>query len=339
MHVRAVRTERPTPWHALRVSVKRFRYAVESLLPARLVAWGAGLQQMQDVLGEIHDLDVFDGFVVKETADMAPGAAGSLRKAIGAARHGCLAQYRQRTVGPAGLLPAWHAGLPQGARVEAVATARLAATARALDPHPRRTARVSRLALRLFDTLLARGRRARVRDAKARATLRAAALLHDVRRSHRHTPREKAASEILRALPVPPGWKSDDWEVLTLVVRYHRGGEPTPTHGRFARLRKARQEVVRGLAGVLRVARALDRCGATSPPRVRIEETPVGVRLRVAGLIDSREHAARLAAAKHLLETTLRRPLLIEPIEEAASPSATGSIARRRKRPLKGDHA
>ena len=76
LHVRAVRTERPTPWHALRVSVKRFRYAVESLLPARLVAWGAGLQQMQDVLGEIHDLDVFDGFVVKETADMAPGAAG-----------------------------------------------------------------------------------------------------------------------------------------------------------------------------------------------------------------------------------------------------------------------
>jgi hypothetical protein len=289
---------------------------------------------MQDVLGEIHDLDVCDGFVVKETADMASGAAASLRKAIGAARHGCLAQYRQRTVGPEGLLQAWHAGLPQGARVEAVATARLAATARALDPHTRRTARVARLALRLFDILAARGQPALRRD-ETRVTLRAAALLHDVRRPGRHASRQKAASAILRDLPVPPGWNADDWEVLTLVVRYHRGAEPTPRRGRFARLRKARQEVVRGLAGVLRVARALDRCGATSPPRVRAEETSVGVRLGVAGLIDSPEHAARLAAAKHLLEAYLRRRLIIESIEEMASRLATRSVAPWDKRPRK----
>jgi hypothetical protein len=291
---------------------------------------------LQDLLGDIHDLDVLDGFVVKETANLAPGATAALRKAIGAARHGRLEQYRQRTAGPAGLLQAWRAGLPQGARVDSAATARLAATARALDPHPRRTARVTWLALRLFDILAAQSQPALRRD-KTRVTLRAAALLHDVRGSHRHTSRQKAASAILRDLPVPPGWSADDWEVLALVVRYHRGAEPTPTRGRFARLRKARQEEVRGLAGVLRVARALDRCGATSRPRVRAEETPVGLRLRVAGLIDSREHAARLAAGKHLLETVLRRPLLIEPIEEGVSPPATGPLARR-SRLLKGAH-
>jgi hypothetical protein len=84
-----------------------------------------------------------------------------------------------------------------------------------------------------------------------------------------------------------------------------------------------------------RLSRKLFR--ATSRPRVRAEETPVGVRLRVAGLIDSREHAARLAAGKHLLETVLRRPLLIEPIEEGFSPPATDSLARR-ARLLKGAH-
>jgi exopolyphosphatase/pppGpp-phosphohydrolase len=193
--------------------------------------------------------------------------------------------------------------------------------------------------LRLFDTLVASGRQARVRDNKARAILRTAALLYDVRSSRRHMSRQKAASDILRAMSVPPGWKSDDWEILTLVVRYHRGAEPTRTHGRFARLRKARQDLVRVLAGVLRVARALDRCGAASPSRVRAEETAVGVRLRVPGLIDTREHAARLAAAKHLLETHLARPLLIEPVGDVASRPSKRLVARRVKRPRTGDHA
>jgi CHAD domain-containing protein len=340
LHIRAIRTERPTPWHELRVSVKRFRYAVESLLPARLAVWAEGLRHMQDLLGEIHDLDVLDAFVAKETVGMAAEGVASLRQAIGAARHGRLEEYRQATAGSAGLLQVWRAALPQGARIGAAATARLAATARALDRHPRRTARVSRLALRLFDALVGGSRQARGRDKHTRVILRAAAQLHGIRGSDRHTSRQEAARDILRAMSVPPGWTSGDWEMLTLVVRYHRGGEPTPTHAPFARLHKARQEVVRRLAGVLRVARALDRCGAASPPRVRVEETPVGVRLRVAGLIDSREHAARLAAAKHLLETSLRRPLLIEALDEGgASSPAAGSVARRRTRPLKGVHA
>ena len=47
LHERAVRTRQPKPWHELRVSVKRFRYAIESLLPARATLWGDGLRQMR----------------------------------------------------------------------------------------------------------------------------------------------------------------------------------------------------------------------------------------------------------------------------------------------------
>jgi hypothetical protein len=38
----------------------------------------------------------------------------------------------------------------------------------------------------------------------------------------------------------------------------------------------------------------------------------------VAGMVDTRANAARVAAAKHLLDRYLRRPLLIEPVRRRA---------------------
>jgi len=52
-------------WHRLRIGVKRFRYAVESFLPAQHAAWGPHLKRLQDLLGEGHDLDVLRARIVK----------------------------------------------------------------------------------------------------------------------------------------------------------------------------------------------------------------------------------------------------------------------------------
>ena len=52
-------------WHELRVTVKRFRYTIESFLPEKSEAWSAELQEAQDLLGEGHDLDVMRGLIVK----------------------------------------------------------------------------------------------------------------------------------------------------------------------------------------------------------------------------------------------------------------------------------
>jgi CHAD domain-containing protein len=43
--------------HRLRVALKRFRYTVESFLPG-LAAWSVDLKTLQNLLGDIHDLDV-----------------------------------------------------------------------------------------------------------------------------------------------------------------------------------------------------------------------------------------------------------------------------------------
>lgn len=52
-------------WHELRVSVKRFRYMIESFLPEESEAWSTELQKAQDLLGEGHDLDVLHELVMK----------------------------------------------------------------------------------------------------------------------------------------------------------------------------------------------------------------------------------------------------------------------------------
>jgi len=61
----SLRTEKSKPFHALRIGLKRFRYSVESLLPEHYAAWGDNLKRLQDMLGEIHDLDVLAEVVKK----------------------------------------------------------------------------------------------------------------------------------------------------------------------------------------------------------------------------------------------------------------------------------
>ena len=328
LHVRAVRTQRPKPWHELRVSVKRFRYTIESVLPARAADWDGGLQETQDLLGEIHDLDILMNVVRSESAGVDAYSVGAVRQRILARRQACIDQYLERAQGRAGLLSEWHAGLPHGARIEEAAAARLRATSHAMDPHPRRTALVSQLALQVFDALVARSAMG-FGDPRARRILQAASQLHAISSGKRHRSRQKAARDIVRALPAPPGWTRADWELLALVVRYHRGAEPKGTDRGVARLSRKRQEVVRGLAGVLRLARALRRCGVQSRPRLRADTTSTGVRLRVVGAVDTQANATRLASAKHLLDRDLRLPLFIESVKHTASSAARRSAIRR----------
>lgn len=318
LHARAVRTETPPPWHALRVGLKRFRYTVESLLPERSAIWDASLGQMQGLLGEIHDLDVLRARITQESDDI-DAPAGSLRHAIATRRRACIAEYRQRMSGDGGLLREWSAGLPHGKAIEPATAARFRTTLRAMDPHRSRTAVVARFALQVYDGLVMVCGGRRFRDGKHRTILQAAAHFHGIHVDGCPAPRHKAAGNFLRAVPVPLGWKASEWDLLTEVVRYHRGAEPAVRHKQFAQLSPEQRDCVRGLAGVLRLARGLRRCGVTASGGVRVDETAAYVRLHVSSVQDTEDNAVRLAAAKHLLEGYLRRPIIIESAKVAAS--------------------
>ena len=64
-HERWTRQPIPEIWHELRVTVKRFRYMVESFLPEKSEAWSTQLARTQDLLGEGHDLDVLHDLLLK----------------------------------------------------------------------------------------------------------------------------------------------------------------------------------------------------------------------------------------------------------------------------------
>ncbi len=58
LHRRALRNQSHVGWHSLRIGIKRFRYIVENFLPEQHSLWGDDLKKLQDLLGEVHDLDV-----------------------------------------------------------------------------------------------------------------------------------------------------------------------------------------------------------------------------------------------------------------------------------------
>jgi CHAD domain-containing protein len=314
LHAKALRTEKPKPWHALRIGLKRFRYTVEGLLPDQYAAWSDNLKRLQDILGEIHDLDVLAVKVHKSDLLETEDSFKLWHETIERERHGRMETYRQLTLGHTSLWNVWRSGLPTNGRVEAAAMARLRATARAIDPRPRRTSQISRIAVALFDAFKRADAAAVFADPSLRRVLLATARLQDVGAATAGKSRRKAARKFLLALPVPPGWTRDEWELLAETVRYHRGAEPSAESGAFSKFSGDQQNKVRALAGVLRLARSLRRGGLEGGAGLHAEKSVDAILLRVPGLSDDVESAARLAAGKHLLEEYLHLPLILKPV-------------------------
>jgi len=314
LHAKALRTEKVKPWHALRIGLKRFRYTVESLLPEQYAVWSENLKRVQDLLGEVHDLDVLLEVVKKSEFVETEDSLTVWAEIIGRERQECIRTYRQLTLGKTSLWNIWRAGLPTNGRVEAAAEARLRATARAVDPHVSRTSRVSRVAVALYEVLKRADAGPAFREAPLRRILLAAARLHGAGAAHAETSEQKAARKFILGLPLPPGWSNEEWELLATVVRYHRGAEPSKKKGSFSKMSVEQQDRVRALSGVLRLALALRKCGVESGAGLRAEKSAETIVLRLRGLTDDVETAARLAAGKHLLEEYLGMPLILKPL-------------------------
>ena len=110
---RARRSRSRVGWHRLRIGLKRFRYVVENFLPARHAEWGKDLKEMQDLLGDVHDLDVLRK-ALREIGSSDPVALERWEQVIEAERAQRLRAYRRPTSGAASLWTVWRADLLRG---------------------------------------------------------------------------------------------------------------------------------------------------------------------------------------------------------------------------------
>jgi CHAD domain-containing protein len=322
LHRRAMRTESAKPWHALRIGIKHFRYTVESLLPSAHAEWCDTLKRVQDVLGNIHDLDVLSETLGKAAANQSAEMIQDWELRIENQRQLNVQTYRQLALGTASIWTHWQSGFSRE-QWEHYAKARIQATRAAMDPKPGRSTVMARIAMRLWSQLRLRKAGEIFSDKKERRVLETAARLSGVRNGDQKKAREKSAKSFLLDSPVPPGWAFSEWERAAWAIRFQRGAEPGLKNKRFAQLAAEQQTKVYLLAGILRLAIAAQKSGVSKSSSLRLEVLPPGLLLHVAGAEDSPKNAARFTEAKQQLERSLGKTILIqaEPVHDGNTDS------------------
>jgi CHAD domain-containing protein len=316
LHRRALRNRTNVAFHDLRIGVKRFRYTVENFLPSLHEFWDADLKELQDVLGDVHDLDVLWSTALSVKAFPDDASRQECRSRIEAIRQDCLQKYRTKMVGRNSLWAAWRTALPKPEQLRALGFQRLELWASLLDPNVRHSRHVARLALQLLGGL---GDDVDLdKRETCRYVLQTAALMHDVGRSRAQRGHHKESARMIRKMSPPLGWSADEMRMVALIARYHRGALPSESQRNFSVLRGSKRWLVQSLGGILRLACACDRHDAHIR-QVEIESSPSMLRLRAEGYGTDASLAEHLAAARYLLEVAYSRPVFIVPAESHAS--------------------
>ena len=222
-----------------------------------------------------------------------------------------------------------------------------------LDPDFAHSVRVAGLSLQLYDGLVKTGMLRMESEmlssnngatSDARNCLYIAALLHDVGKSAGGKEHPKKSQSLIRRHGAPLGWKPENMARAAIIARFHAGALPTRRHKALRDLLPGEQKIVIRLAAILRLANAFDSGhdgrirrvwietarpqthpaaptdSCTSPhhwPRTKLSW------LRLQGYADGTPAAQTIAAERYLLETVLRRPVIVKP-DSAARLPATG---------------
>ncbi len=311
LHREALRNRSKVGFHALRVGVKHFRYLVENFLPQQYEAWGKDLKVIQDLLGEIHDLDVLLDTARTIHAFENEAESETWRAVIERERGERLAAYREKMLGRESLWRQWRAGLPRGKELERGIISRFATWAGFLDKDRTHTRHVLDFSLKLHDALR-ESRLFRTREydgVDTRDLLVVAGLAHEVGRTRGGRGSHKRSRRMLEKLEPPPGWTAEHLRIAGLVARYHRGALPSERHAAYRQLPARARALVSALAGILRLADALDN--AASIRSFKVETTTPFITLRAAGYDPQAGAAQKVGAARHLLETSVGLPVLV----------------------------
>jgi CHAD domain-containing protein len=313
LHIRALRNQSSLAWHRLRIGIKKLRYTVENFLPSLHDRWIDDLKKLQDYLGEVHDLDVLWTTAVSISAFSDQEARQHWHSKIVQARTERINKYREKMVGPSSLWKVWRKQLPQGADIQAAGFARLKLWAAFLDSDSRHSQRVARHALQLYDGLCKAGMIRADREYDLRTVLRLSATLHEVGRAKGAEKHHKRSSRMIRGINPPLGYAAKELQLAAIVARYHRGALPSTSQNTFARLTVAQQRRTLLLAGILRLADSLESMRDGGVKKLAVTKHDSHLVVSAEGYDPRGPAGARVAVARHLLETFYDLPVLVQP--------------------------
>lgn len=330
LHTLALRNRTKVAFHRARVGIKRFRYFVENFLPQQHELWSKDLKRLQDLLGEIHDLDVLWETTCAQPEFLTVSEGEPWRRAIERERAQRMHAYRERTLGRDSVWRRWRAGLPAGEALRAAVIKRFEAWSGPLDRDKAHTGRVVKFSLTIYDALdKARLLASKTLDGIAcRDLLEVAARVHEVGRSRGEGAHHKHTRRLVERLAPPPDWTAIHMRVVALVARYHRGAVPGDAHRRYKSIPHKARRAVDELAAVLRLAHAF--AGRRDHPitRLRVTRQANVIAIHAAGYQERSRGAARLAAARYLLESVTGLPIFVTAAGQLTPPPVSPVPAR-----------
>jgi phosphohistidine phosphatase len=111
---RARKVRSSVAWHRLRIGLKQFRYVVENFLPRRYEVWAEDLKRMQDLLGEVHDLDMLRQEICRQCNALDASVVSRWLGRIDVERKERINDLLARTSGKESPWIVWRAGLQWG---------------------------------------------------------------------------------------------------------------------------------------------------------------------------------------------------------------------------------
>lgn len=268
LHQAAMRSKGATALHELRIGVKKLRYTVENFLPDAHASIGKILKRMQEVLGDLHDLDVLIAFIASEHIALHSNDRSRTASLVRAARDLKVLAYRQMTmarttsqpqvdvdvVGAVSLIdvePAWTRIRAAFASGDDVDRAHDALIARRVST---RTDRATTRTLERCATELLRAFRD---DVKALAGSNVPLLVRRACRCAWVDGGGKAARKFVDGLPLAIGFSARDRALISAVVRAPTERAPALEDKRIAALPARDRPVAVAVGALLHLAAAL----------------------------------------------------------------------------------
>ena len=165
---------------------------------------------------------------------------------------------------------------------------------------------VAKLAEKIFDSLAPSENLSR----HQRTLMMAGALLHDIGYHIAHESHQKHTLYLIKNSELT-GFSEAERSVIANIARYHRGSLPKKRHADYAALNLADRDLVKKLAGIVKLADALDRSHDSRVLDLNCEAESGRLRLELQSEADCGNELAEVERKRHLFEEAFNRSLIL----------------------------